>query len=55
MERIGEALGANKSTVSHYLDGICAPRTNVKEDRGTDTLGRKKSTGRPKGQRKQAA
>ncbi len=47
-QRISEGLGVHQSTVAHYLDDIYADRINV-EDRGTDSLGRKKSTGRPKG------
>jgi hypothetical protein len=38
-------------TVSRDLGDIVTPRYNVDEDRGTDTLGRKKSTGRPKTRR----
>lgn len=46
-QRIGEALGVGQQAAGRYLEGIYAPRVNV-EDRGTDTLGRKKSSGRPK-------
>jgi IS30 family transposase len=48
METIATQLGVHHSQIVRDLKDICAQRTNVK-DRGADTLGRKKSTGRPKG------
>jgi hypothetical protein len=47
METIATQLGVHHSQIVRDLKDICGDRTNVK-DRGTDTLGRKKSTGRPK-------
>jgi DNA-binding XRE family transcriptional regulator len=47
-EQIGRMLGVSQQTISN--DFLTLPITsNVQTDRGTDTLGRKKSTGRPKG------
>jgi hypothetical protein len=48
-EEISKVLGVHRATVGRDLEDICAPRANVKPDRGLDTKGRKKSTGRPKG------
>src|SRR5262245_3884283 len=49
MEAIATQLGVHKATIARDLKDIVAICNNVKPDRGTDTLGRKKSTGRPKG------
>lgn len=49
MQRIADVLGVSKVMVSKYLADIVNQVNNVKPDRGTDTLGRKKSPGRPKG------
>jgi predicted transcriptional regulator len=51
MEQIATQLGVNQSTITRDLKDIYAERINV-EDRGTDTRGRKKSSGRPKGRRR---
>ena len=44
-QRIGDALGVTQQQVSLYLKTLQAT-CNVSEDRGTDTLGRRKSSGR---------
>ena len=46
-EQIGRMLDVAQKTVSRDLETLVTV-TNVQTDRGTDTLGRKKSTGRPK-------
>jgi hypothetical protein len=51
MEAIATQLGVTHKTISLDLKDICTSGTNV-SDRGTDTLGRKKSSGRPKGSTK---
>lgn len=49
LEEIAKQFGVTHKTISLDLKDICTSGTNVKVDRGVDTLGRKKSTGRPKG------
>jgi ParB-like chromosome segregation protein Spo0J len=49
MEAISKVLGVNKSTISDDLKDIVVCTTMSKPDRGIDTMGRKKSSGRPKG------
>lgn len=48
-------LGVTKQTISTDLKDIVQPLNNVIADRGKDTLGRKKSPGRPKGARRAKA